>query len=107
MLLRLRDAERHHLLDNPFGPVRRRGYFLSVQIIAFVDNLWTTPNIRLLYLLCNPERGGENMDYRAEIHKLIDTITDENALVYLCAFLRLYADCGPTGDRAQSPSCSR
>lgn len=40
------------------------------------------------------------MDYRAEIHKLIDTFADEGALVYLWEFLRLYVDYGPTGDRA-------
>lgn len=40
------------------------------------------------------------MDYRAEIEKLLDNITDESALVYLCAFLRLYVDYGPTGGRA-------
>lgn len=41
------------------------------------------------------------MDYRAEINKLLDTITDEGALVYLCAFLRLYVEkYHPTGDRS-------
>lgn len=41
------------------------------------------------------------MDYRAEIHKLIDTIADEGTLVYLWEFLRLHvAKYCSTGDRS-------
>lgn len=40
------------------------------------------------------------MDYRTEIIKLLNDITDEDVLVYLCTFLRLHLDYGPTGGQA-------